>query len=41
VEKVELHSLLGPSVNASGPGEADALHFDGSTSDDVSGPDRD
>jgi cell division protease FtsH len=41
VEKVELHSLLGPSVNASGPGEADALHFDGSTSEDVSGSDRD
>ncbi len=41
VEKVELHSLLGPSVNASGPGEADALHFDGSTSDDLSGSDRD
>ena len=27
LEKVELLGLLGPAVNASGPGEADALHF--------------
>jgi ATP-dependent Zn protease len=28
LEKVEILALLGPSVNDSGPSEADALHYD-------------